>query len=56
MTMEKALAMTVAADDNQQMLILVQYSMSILVRRYTGSGKTHTVLGSDSEEGLYYKV
>ena len=24
--------------------------------RYTGSGKTHTVLGSGSEEGLYYKV
>ena len=24
--------------------------------RYTGSGKTHTVLGSGGEEGLYYKV
>ena len=29
---------------------------TIMVCRYTGSGKTHTVLGSDTEEGLYYKV
>ena len=28
----------------------------VLLCRYTGSGKTHTVLGSDREEGLYYKV
>jgi len=29
---------------------------SLLCYGYTGSGKTHTVLGSDSEEGLYYKA
>ena len=33
-----------------------QFSLFTLVVRYTGSGKTHTVLGSDGEEGLYYKV
>merc|ERR1712107_775817 len=29
---------------------------SLLCYGYTGSGKTHTVLGSGGEEGLYYKV
>merc|ERR1719339_43528 len=29
---------------------------SLICYGYTGSGKTHTVLGSDREEGLYYKA
>jgi len=29
---------------------------SLICYGYTGSGKTHTVLGSDSEEGLYFKA
>merc|ERR1712117_459273 len=29
---------------------------SLLCYGYTGSGKTHTVLGSGGEEGLYYKA
>jgi len=29
---------------------------SLICYGYTGSGKTHTVLGSDTEEGLYYKA
>ena len=35
----------------------IPFSLSIEeISRYTGSGKTHTVLGSGGEEGLYYKV
>jgi len=36
--------------------VLAGGTASLLCYGYTGSGKTHTVLGSDSEEGLYYKA